>query len=153
MLYNWYSTSFNVPSDWSGDHVLLNFESVDYEATVFVNGQKAGFHRGGYFAFTLDITNYLSSGSNELIVFAFDPTDSDDFIIPIGKQTLYPSHIFYRPCSGIWKSVWIESAPSNYITDLHISADMNGKGESQDLKCACASTNTGLSVWHYFDFK
>lgn len=133
MLYNWYSTSFTVPSDWTGDRVLLNFESVDYEATVFLNGQRVGFHRGGYFAFTLDITNYLSSGSNELIVFAFDPTDSDDYIIPIGKQTLHPSHIFYRPCSGIWKPVWIESAPSNYITELDINADMNGKGERRNF--------------------
>jgi beta-galactosidase/beta-glucuronidase len=33
---------------------------------VFVNGKKAGFHRGGYLEFTLDITSLLSSGSNEL---------------------------------------------------------------------------------------
>ena len=68
VLYNWYSTSFTVPSDWSGDRVLLNFGAVDYEATVFVNGQKAGFNRGGYFAFSIDITDYLSAGANELLV-------------------------------------------------------------------------------------
>lgn len=128
MLYNWYSTSFTIPSDWTGDKVLLNFGAVDYEATVFINGNKVGFHRGGYFTFTLDITDYLSNGLNELLVFAHDPTDSDDYIIPIGKQTLNPSHIFYRSCSGIWQSVWIESAPSNYITELNINADMDGQG-------------------------
>lgn len=69
MLYSWYSTSFTVPSDWSGDKVLLNFGAVDYEATVYVNGQKAGFNRGGYFAFTLDITALLSSGTNELYAY------------------------------------------------------------------------------------
>lgn len=127
MLYNWYSTYFSVPSDWTGDRVLLNFGAVDYEATVFVNGKKAGFHRGGYFAFTLDITNYISSGSNELLVFAHDPTDSD--VIPVGKQTLAPSHIFYTPCSGIWQSVWIESAPSIYITELNLNADVHGQGK------------------------
>lgn len=58
-----------------------------------------------------------------------DPTDSGDYVIPIGKQTLKPSHIFYRPCSGIWQSVWIESAPANYITQLDVAADMNGEGE------------------------
>ena len=66
MIYNWYSTSFTVPSSWTGDKVLLNFGAVDYEATVFVNGKKVGFNRGGYFAFTLDITSLLQSGSNEL---------------------------------------------------------------------------------------
>lgn len=68
MLYSWYSTSFTVPSSFTGDRVLLNFGAVDYEATVFVNGKKAGFNRGGYFAFSIDITDYLSSGSNELFV-------------------------------------------------------------------------------------
>jgi beta-galactosidase/beta-glucuronidase len=55
-----------------------------------------------------------------------DPTDSDDNVIPIGKQTLNPSHIFYRPCSGIWQSVWIESAPANHITELQLSAGADG---------------------------
>lgn len=73
MLYNWYSTSFTVPSDWSGEKVLLNFGAVDYEATVFVNGKKAGFNRGGYFAFSLDITSLLTSGNNELYVTPLSP--------------------------------------------------------------------------------
>lgn len=61
------------------------------------------------------------------VVFAFDPTDGDSYNIPAGKQTLNPSHIFYRPCSGIWQTVWIESAPKNYITDLNINGDANGQ--------------------------
>lgn len=47
--------------------MLLNFGAVDYEATVFVNGKQAGFNRGGYFSFTLDITQFVSfDGTNEL---------------------------------------------------------------------------------------
>ncbi|TKA29110.1 hypothetical protein B0A49_13783, partial [Cryomyces minteri] len=104
-LYSWYSTHFKVPSNWTSQRVLLNFGAVDYEATVFINGHNATFHRGGYFAFTVDVTDYLSSsGANELLVFVHDPTDSDPYVIPIGKQTLHPSHIFYTPCSGIWQS-------------------------------------------------
>lgn len=57
-----------------------------------------------------------------------DPTDSDGYVIPIGKQRLIPSHIFYTPCSGIWQSVWIETAPANYVTQLDLTADMNGQG-------------------------
>jgi hypothetical protein len=59
-------------------------------------------------------------------VFVHDPTDSGDYVIPIGKQTLHQSHIFYRPCSGIWQSVWIEAAPANYITQLDVAANMDG---------------------------
>jgi beta-galactosidase/beta-glucuronidase len=69
-IYSWYETSFEVPSDWPiGDRVLLNFGAVDYEATIFINGHNAGFHRGGYFEFTVDVTPYLSAnGTNELFV-------------------------------------------------------------------------------------
>lgn len=80
-LYSWFSTSFDVPSDWTGDSVLLNFGAVDYEATVFVNGQKAGFHRGGYFRFSLDVTRFLKQGQkNELSV------DTFNFKLPRANQ-------------------------------------------------------------------
>ncbi len=58
------------------------------------------------------------------LVFVLDPTDSGDYVILIGKQTLHPSQIFYMLCSGIWQSVWIESAPANYITQLDVAADI-----------------------------
>ncbi|KAJ5468147.1 hypothetical protein N7475_005899 [Penicillium sp. IBT 31633x] len=127
-LYSWFSTSFKVPSSWKGEKVVLNFGAVDYEATVFINGKKAGFHRGGYFRFALDVTEYLRfDQQNELLVFVHDPTDDGDYVIPIGKQTLRPSHIFYTPCSGIWQSVWLEAAPSNHITHLDLDANMDGQ--------------------------
>lgn len=65
-IYSWYRTTFTVPSNWTGDRVLLNFGAVDYEATVFVNGKNATFHRGGYFAFSVDVTDYLKDAENEL---------------------------------------------------------------------------------------
>lgn len=69
--------------------------------------------------------------TNTRLVFVHDPTDNGDSVIPVGKQTLHPSHIFYTPCSGIWQSVWMESAPANYITQLDIDANMHGKGKRQ----------------------
>ena len=57
-----------------------------------------------------------------------DPTD--DAVIPVGKQTNNPSHIFYRPCSGIWQQVWIESVPEDHIRRLDIAANADGEGES-----------------------
>lgn len=66
-LYSWFSTSFKVPSSWKDEHVLLHFGAVDYEATVFVNGKQAGFHRGGYFRFSVDVTELAKFGEeNEL---------------------------------------------------------------------------------------
>ncbi|KAK4161238.1 beta-galactosidase [Cladorrhinum sp. PSN259] len=129
VTHMWYGTNFTVPTDWNSDErVLLNFEAVDYEATVFVNEVLVGSHTGGYFRFTLDITDHIKRDAdfmNTLKVFVFDPTD--DQSIPQGKQTKRLSHIFYTPCSGIWQTVWLESVPKNYITHLDISGDMNGQ--------------------------
>lgn len=68
LMHMWFGTRFSVPADWPRGHrVLLNFEAVDYEATVFVNGRQVGFNRGGYFRFTLDITEQVRFGEmNEL---------------------------------------------------------------------------------------
>ncbi|TKA64881.1 hypothetical protein B0A55_09733, partial [Friedmanniomyces simplex] len=146
-IYSWLATSFSVPTTWTGNRVLLNFAAVDYEATVFVNGQNATFHRGGYFAFFVDVTDYLNAnGTNELLVFVHDPTDSDPYVIPIGKQTLHQSHIFYTPCSGIWQSVWIESAPSNYITQLDIAAGMDGQVNATVSSSGNASASVQIAV-------
>lgn len=67
--------------------------------------------------------------STSSLVFVHDPTDSggDENVIPIGKQTLRPSHIFYTPCSGIWQSVWVEAAPIEYIARLDVDANMDGQ--------------------------
>lgn len=64
------------------------------------------------------------------LVFVYDPTDTSGTMVPLGKQTLNPSHIFYRPCSGIWQSVWLESAPAEHISKLDVNADMNGEGKA-----------------------
>lgn len=60
------------------------------------------------------------------VVFVHDPTDAE--VIPVGKQANNPSHIFYRPCSGIWQPVWIEGVPSDYATQFDVAAAADGKG-------------------------
>jgi hypothetical protein len=121
----WFATSFEVNSDWEGQTLLLNFEAVDYETTVFVNGVEVGSNVGGFHRFTIDITEAAVFGdANELLVFVRDPSDTE--IIPIGKQARRPSHIFYRECSGIWQTVWIESAPADHITQLDVAAASDG---------------------------
>lgn len=70
-IYSWYRTTFDVPSSWTaGNRVLLNFGAVDWNATVFVNGHQVFNHVGGYFSFSVDVTDQLSTnGTNELYEF------------------------------------------------------------------------------------
>ncbi len=150
----WYRRTFTVPEAWKGGRVLLHFGAVDWEATVYVNGKKAGDHRGGYDAFTLDITDALKgSGRQELIVGVFDPTNSGNQ--PRGKQVAKPRGIWYTAVTGIWQTVWLEPVPETHIDRLVITPDVDKKclrltvetaGEAPDLAVEAVATDGGTQV-------
>jgi hypothetical protein len=119
----WYKKTIRVLASANGEHYLLQFGAVDWQATVFVNGQAAGSHSGGYESFTLDITSLLKKGDNELLIKVYDPTSEG--IGPHGKQVLHPANIYYTPTSGIWQTVWMETVPPDYISDLNITPDID----------------------------
>ena len=116
-----YRTEFKLPK-WKGDRVLLNFGAVDQIAEIYVNGQYAGGHQGGYDPFSVDVTEHLKSGRNELAIRVEDPTDSQNR--PRGKQVLEPGGIWYTPVTGIWQTVWMEPVPKNHITGYHCVANI-----------------------------
>jgi tetratricopeptide (TPR) repeat protein len=138
----WYKRTFTSPSGGSGIRTLLHFGAVDWQATIFINGQEAGSHTGGYTAFTLDITDKLKKGTNEIVVKVFDPTDMG--IGPHGKQVLNPENIYYTPSSGIWQTVWLENVPRTYITDIKTTPDID-KGEL-NLNVALNAANPNQQV-------
>ena len=50
----WYGKSFRLPEDWEGKTIRVQFEAVNYRAEVWVNGEAAGAHEGGYTGFELE---------------------------------------------------------------------------------------------------
>jgi len=120
----WYRRTFTVPPAWNGQRILLHFGAVDWEAEVFVNGQRAGIHRGGYDPFSFDITTLLNgSGPQELVVRVFDDTNGAQH--PVGKQSLKPGGMWYSPASGIWQTVWLEPVPATSIASLKLTPDVD----------------------------
>lgn len=118
----WYKTTFRVPSAWKGKRLMLNFEAVDWQADVIVNDIQVGRHTGGYTHFSFDITPYLKSGDNTLVVRVEDSTDND--FQPRGKQVRTPSGIWYTAVSGIWQSVWIEPVAKAHVADYYAVSDI-----------------------------
>ena len=112
----WYERFIQFTRSEADSLVLLRFAAVDYEATVWINGQYVGFHRGGHVPFSLDITPSLvpSESSQRLTIRVRD--SPHDLTQPRGKQFWgpEPESIFYTPTSGIWQSVWLESIPSPF---------------------------------------
>jgi beta-galactosidase/beta-glucuronidase len=145
----WYRREFNVPASWSGKRVLLHFGAVDWEATVYVNGRSVGAHRGGYDAFSFDITSFLKrEGSNELIVSVFDP--GTDTGIAVGKQSnerfADPQRYTYCPASGIWQTVWLEPVPGAAILDLHSVPDIDRETLTVTVNTTPLGTNFSLQI-------
>lgn len=111
----WYQTRFTMPGNWSGQQIMLHFQAVDWETSVWINGKLAGTHKGGSTMFSLDITRLLRRGEQELLVSVWDPTDTDSQAR--GKQVLNPGGIWYTPVSGIWQTVWLEPVnPVNIVS-------------------------------------
>ncbi|EGG08070.1 family 2 glycoside hydrolase [Melampsora larici-populina 98AG31] len=127
LTYLWYRKTFVISKDWNHQKVLLNFGAIDYEATIFLNGININFHRGGYFKFSIELSQYLKpiGEENELLVFVYDPTDTGG-VRPVGKQAVIPSHVFYTATTGIWQTVFLEPVPDVYVTKLDANADMHG---------------------------
>ena len=122
----WYHRTVQLPANLTKGKVLLHFGAVDWQCTVFINGQEAGEHKGGYGAFTLDITPFLKKGkTQDLTVRVWDP--SDDGPQPRGKQVKKPNGIWYTPVTGIWQTVWIEGVPAAYIAATKNTPDIDQK--------------------------
>ncbi|MBO0862932.1 MAG: hypothetical protein J2P21_31440 [Chloracidobacterium sp.] len=127
----WYRKAIALQPIEPDQNVLLKFGAVDYYAEVFVNGQKAGAHEGGYLPFALDISNLAKAGANEIAVRVTDPDndkvrwgDMNYNELPHGKQS------WYVQTGGIWQSVFLEIRTStvcgHYIDRVHITAKLNG---------------------------
>ncbi|MFN3665574.1 MAG: glycoside hydrolase family 2 protein, partial [Sediminibacterium sp.] len=118
----WYKRTFETATK-TGEKTILHFGAVDYQCWVYLNGKAIGSHEGGYTAFSFDITPYIRSGENELVVKVYDPSDAG--IGPRGKQVLNPANIYYTSSSGIWQTVWLESVPEKYITQITITPNID----------------------------
>lgn len=107
----WYERSITVNQEELNEHrLLIHFEGSDFCTKLWVNGQYAGEHKGGYSRFSFDITNMVKAGENALTVKVEDSFDTQQ---PRGKQRWLNENFgcWYVQTTGIWKTVWTEYVP------------------------------------------
>lgn len=132
----WYKRTFDIPADWKNKTILLHFGAVDWKTEIFLNDVKIGSHTGGYTPFSIDITPYLMSGKQKLVVKVWDPTT--DGAQPVGKQHKRPEGIWYTPVSGIWQTVWLEPVNKKHITFVKAVSDI----DANTIRLDVATENT-----------
>ena len=122
----WYRRSASVPVEWAGRRVLLHFQAVDYDATVWIDGVEAGRHRGGFTGFCLDITDLVEPGREFRITVR--ARDSRRGSQARGKQsTRYGTYeAFYPRSTGIWQTVWLEPVPEVHLRRAKVTPDLPG---------------------------
>lgn len=121
---------------------VIHFEGSDFVTKLWVNGQYAGSHRGGYARFSFDITELVADGENELVVKA---EDSFDMRQPRGKQRWIPENYgcWYVQTTGIWKTVWTEYVPNVSLTYVKMTPNLEEYSLELELEVDAAEDRMG----------
>jgi hypothetical protein len=144
----WYHRLIDFSPKLKDQRVLLHFGAVDWQCEVFVNGKPAGSHQGGYDPFTFDITDLLvKKKQQEITVKVWDP--SSDGPQPRGKQIKNPNGIWYTPVTGIWQTVWLETVPTSYVSNILLTTDIDKQTATvkADVKSAGQGDKIKMTVW------
>ena len=118
----WYRRTVTVPESWAGQRILLHFQAVDYDTTVWVNGVEVNRHRGGFTPFSCDLGE-VAGQSITIVVRARDDHRPSQ---PRGKQSqLYVDYgCWYTRTTGIWQTVWLEPVPRYALRRTRITPDL-----------------------------
>lgn len=111
-----------MPKAWKGRRVLLHFQAVDYDATVWVNGREAVRHRGGFTPFTCD----LGDVGGEKVTVVVRARDGHVNPQPRGKQSQRYANFscLYTRTTGIWQTVWMEPVPEVHLRRPRLTPDV-----------------------------
>lgn len=141
----WYRRDIEISESNLNGRVILHFGAVDYDAAVYINGEEAMHHKGGYVSFSGDITRFLRVGKNSIAVEARD--DVRNPLVPRGKQSerLHSHDCDYTRTTGIWQTVWVEFVPESYIKSIKLFP--NPTDYSVAFSCElCGSGELGIDV-------
>ena len=121
----WYRKDVDVPAEWVGNNILLHFQAVDYDTTVWVNGREVVRHRGGSTPFFAN----LGEVAGESITVVVRARDEHKELKPRGKQSSeYHNHsCVYTRTTGIWQTVWMEPVPKCGLKRGRITPDLTNR--------------------------
>ncbi|HWQ11736.1 MAG TPA: beta-glucuronidase [Roseiflexaceae bacterium] len=131
----WYVRRSYVPSSWQGQRVFLRIGSANYQAAVYVNGQRVGGHEGGHLPFAFEITGLIHWGAENIIAISVEnelrPTrvPAGNMASPLGAIASHPRTTFdFFPFAGIHRPVVLYSVPQTFIDDLTVVTGVDDTG-------------------------
>ena len=109
-----------IPKDWQGKQILLTFEGAAHDSTVFCNGKKVGEHHCGYTAFTVDLTDNVLYGQDNLLCVRLDSRENLN-VPPFGYV------IDYMTYGGIYRDVRLKVKEKVSLSDIFVHTAIDFK--------------------------
>lgn len=133
-----YRREFSVPQDWDGQRVKLRCDAVYSDAKVWINGQEAGAHLGGFTPFELDVTKLLKPSANNTIALAVKNESVAD---SLASGTHYAAH----QLGGIPRKIYLFAVPALNIADFYIHTEFDPEFVNATLIVQVQIANDSLS--------
>jgi len=110
----WYQKNIFLPETYKDKQLFIRFEGVNQVASVYINGQFAGEHKGGYTSFTFDITPYCKTGKENIITVKADNTLTEKVSPISGDFTVF---------GGIYRDVWLIATNKQHLDLSNYGSD------------------------------
>jgi hypothetical protein len=112
---------FKVPDGWQGRRIFLVFEGVMTDASVSFNGQPAGSpHQGAYYRFKYEVTPLVKFGNQNLLEVAVNKHSQNQSVNNAERKGDFWMY------GGIFRPVYLESEPSQFIDRVAVDARADG---------------------------
>ena len=136
-----------IPKDWQGKRILLTFEGAAHDSTVFCNGKKVGEHHCGYTAFTVDLTDNVLYGQDNLLCVRLDSRENLN-IPPFGYV------IDYMTYGGIYRDVRLEVKEKVSLSDIfvHTAIDFRSSPVTAQItsEITLTESNENVTIRQYY---
>ena len=136
-----------IPKDWQGKRILLTFEGAAHDSTVFCNGKKVGEHHCGYTAFTVDLTDNVLYGQDNLLCVRLDSRENLN-VPPFGYV------IDYMTYGGIYRDVRLEVKEKVSLSDIfvHTAIDFRSSPVTAQItsEITLTESNENVTIRQYY---
>lgn len=121
-----YVRLFHLPTDWSGKRIKLRCDAVYSDATVYINGQEAGRHLGGFTPFEIDITDLVQEGENTIAM----AVKSHSLADTLASGIQYAAH----DLGGIPRKLYLIALPEVNLARFHVETWFDDEYDDATLK-------------------
>lgn len=131
----WYEREFSVPAALQQERIVLRFGSATHKAKVYVNGELAMEHTGGFTPFEAEVNALLQKGKNRLTVAVNNIVD--ETTLPVGHYTEKevegigkvvknsPNFDFFN-YAGLHRPVKLYTTPKTFVKDVTVVTELDG---------------------------